>query len=76
MTKEAPQYDLVTLCPPATFGPLQHSIASISDLNESNARLWKLCFNSTKNASVPYIPVHTYVDVRVRPLAQFLLQLD
>jgi len=62
--KEKPHYDLVTLCPPATFGPLRHSITSIGDLNESNDRLWKLCFNSTKDASIPYIPVHTYVDVR------------
>jgi nucleoside-diphosphate-sugar epimerase len=65
MKEEEPHYDLVTLCPPATFGPLRHSISSIRDLNESNSRLWKLCFNSTKDTSMPYIPVHTYVDVRV-----------
>ncbi|KAF2108589.1 putative dihydroflavonal-4-reductase [Lophiotrema nucula] len=64
MKQEEPHYDLVTLCPPATIGPLRHSISSISDLNESNARLWKLCFDSTKEAPMPYIPVHTYVDVR------------
>ncbi|KAF2876210.1 hypothetical protein BDV95DRAFT_512242 [Massariosphaeria phaeospora] len=64
MKEEKPHYDLVTLCPPATFGPLRHSISSIGDLNESNSRLWKLCFDSTKDAPMPYIPVHTYVDVR------------
>jgi nucleoside-diphosphate-sugar epimerase len=69
--EEKPHYDLVTLCPPATFGPLRHSIKSIRDLNESNARLWKLCFSSTKDASMPYIPVHTYVDVRDLANAQF-----
>lgn len=65
MKNEKPHYELVTLCPPATFGPLRHSISSIGDLNESNSRLWKLCFNSTEDAPMPYIPVHTYVDVRV-----------
>jgi len=55
--------------PAGDFGPLRHSVSSTNDLNESNARLWNLCFKSTKNASVPYIPVHTYVDVRVSPPA-------
>ncbi|KAK3689168.1 hypothetical protein B0T22DRAFT_490681 [Podospora appendiculata] len=64
MKNEKPHFDLVTLCPPATFGPLRHSISSIQDLNESNARLWKACFDSSKDAPVPYIPVHTYVDVQ------------
>ncbi|GAE00037.1 dihydroflavonal-4-reductase, putative [Paecilomyces variotii No. 5] len=71
MKEEQPQFDLVTLCPPATFGPLRHSITSIGDLNESSARLWKLCFNSTKDAAMPYIPVHTYVDVRDLAEAQY-----
>lgn len=65
MEDEKPHFDLVTLCPPATFGPLKHSISSIKDLNESNSRLWRLCCQSSKDAPMPYIPVHTYVDVRV-----------
>jgi hypothetical protein len=87
MEEEKPHYDLVTLCPPATFGPLRHSISSIASLNESNARLWKrkavslngldvrhftdsqrkllVCFDSAEDAPMPYLPVHTYVDVRV-----------
>lgn len=68
MKEEKPTFDLVTLSPPATFGPLRHSITSIEDLNESNSRLWKFCFSSTKDAPVPYMPVHTYVDVRVSRL--------
>ncbi|KAI2469632.1 flavonol reductase [Annulohypoxylon bovei var. microspora] len=64
MKEEKPRFDLVTLCPPATFGPLRHSISSVQDLNESNARLWKYCFDSTTDAPMPYMPVHTYVDVR------------
>ncbi|KAJ5971625.1 methylglyoxal reductase (NADPH-dependent) gre2 [Penicillium vulpinum] len=70
MEEEKPSFDLVTLTPPATFGPLRHSITSIRELNESNSRLWKLCLNSTKDAPVPYMPVHTYVDVRDLATAQ------
>ncbi|KAJ6017870.1 methylglyoxal reductase (NADPH-dependent) gre2 [Penicillium sp. IBT 35674x] len=70
MEEEQPTFDLVTISPPATFGPLRHSITSIEDLNESNSRLWKFCFNSTKDAPVPYMPVHTYVDVRDFAIAQ------
>lgn len=69
---EHPNFDLVTLCPPATFGPLRHTIARIDDLNESNARLWRYCFATTSDSPVPYIPVHTYVDVRVRTRTPFL----
>ncbi|EXJ85673.1 dihydroflavonol-4-reductase [Capronia coronata CBS 617.96] len=69
--KEKPHYDLVTICPPATFGPLRHSITSIENLNESNARLWRFCFSSTEDAPMPYMPVHTYVDVRDLAYAQF-----
>ncbi|KAL9094758.1 MAG: hypothetical protein Q9165_003029 [Trypethelium subeluteriae] len=75
MKEEEPHYDLVTLCPPATFGPLRHSILSIDQLNESNSRLWKLCFNSTKDAPMPYMPVHTYVDVRDLAAAQIKAML-
>ncbi|KAF7626393.1 putative dihydroflavonal-4-reductase [Aspergillus flavus] len=71
MKEEQPHFDLVTLSPPATFGPLRHSITSIGELNESNSRLWKFCFSSTKDAPVPYMPVHTYVDVRDLAYAQF-----
>ncbi|OGM44236.1 dihydroflavonal-4-reductase, partial [Aspergillus bombycis] len=71
MNEEQPHFDLVTLSPPATFGPLRHSITRIGELNESNSRLWKLCFSSTKDAPVPYMPVHTYVDVRDLADAQF-----
>ncbi|KAJ5690173.1 hypothetical protein N7462_004565 [Penicillium macrosclerotiorum] len=61
---EKPHFDLVTLCPPATLGPLKHSIHSIKDLNESNSRIWRLSCQSSKSTPMPYIPVHTYVDVR------------
>ncbi|KAI0898953.1 flavonol reductase [Annulohypoxylon nitens] len=64
MKEEKPHFELVTLCPPATFGPLRHSISRIQDLNESNSRLWKFCIDSTEDAPMPYMPVHTYVDVR------------
>lgn len=63
--KEKPHFDLVTLCPPATLGPLRHTIHSIKDLNESNGRIWRMSCQSSKDAPVPYMPVHTYIDVRV-----------
>jgi len=62
--EEKPSFDLVSLCPPATFGPLRHSITTIKDLNESNSRFWKYCCQSSKDAPMPYMPVHTYTDVR------------
>jgi nucleoside-diphosphate-sugar epimerase len=36
-----PGFDIVTLCPPMTFGPVVHPVASLQELNESNANLWK-----------------------------------
>ncbi|KAJ0268232.1 hypothetical protein COL940_013576 [Colletotrichum noveboracense] len=35
-------FDLVTLCPPMTFGPVVHPVSGVSKLNESNAMLWKI----------------------------------
>ncbi|TVY83957.1 Ketoreductase [Lachnellula suecica] len=61
--KPKPKFDFVTLCPPATFGPPVHSVNRIQDLNESNARLWKLC-NLGTASPVPRIPLHVQVDAR------------
>jgi hypothetical protein len=62
---EKPNFDLVALCPPMVYGPLHHSINSISELNESNSRIWKLFINSSKDAPLPPNGVHVFVDVRV-----------
>ncbi|KAL2811560.1 hypothetical protein BJX63DRAFT_433237 [Aspergillus granulosus] len=61
---EAPQFDLVTLCPPMVYGPLQHTINKIADLNESNSRIWNLFISSSKDAPLPPNGVHLFVDVR------------
>lgn len=37
-----PGFDLVTLCPPMTFGPPVHPVEDISQMNESNATLWQV----------------------------------
>jgi len=37
---QKPHFDVVTLCPPMTFGPVVHPVHKVDDLNESNARLW------------------------------------
>ncbi|KAL4876315.1 hypothetical protein BJY04DRAFT_210726 [Aspergillus karnatakaensis] len=36
-----PDFDLVSLCPPMTFGPVVHPVAGLEGLNESNAMLWQ-----------------------------------
>ncbi|KAI0145529.1 3-beta hydroxysteroid dehydrogenase/isomerase family protein [Xylariaceae sp. FL1272] len=36
-----PGFDLVTICPSMTFGPVAHPISSPRELNETNAMLWK-----------------------------------
>lgn len=55
-----PGFDLVTLCPPMTFGPICHPVANIAALNESNANLWKVA--SGKELPVARVPF--WVDVR------------
>jgi nucleoside-diphosphate-sugar epimerase len=66
LKKETPQFDLVVLCPPMVYGPLQHTIGHIAELNESNSRILNLFINSSKNAQLPSDGIHLYVDVRVR----------
>ncbi|KAF2252307.1 hypothetical protein BU26DRAFT_516972 [Trematosphaeria pertusa] len=55
-----PHFDIVTLCPPMTFGPICHPVSKLSELNESNANLWKVA--SGKALSVARVPF--WVDVR------------
>ncbi|KAH6640256.1 hypothetical protein F5144DRAFT_89068 [Chaetomium tenue] len=56
-----PTFDLVTLCPPMTFGPVVHPVASVDQLNESNAMLWKVASGVTP---LPVARVPFWVDVR------------
>ncbi|KAF2794596.1 3-beta hydroxysteroid dehydrogenase/isomerase family protein [Melanomma pulvis-pyrius CBS 109.77] len=55
-----PGFDIVTLCPPMTFGPTCHPVANLAGLNESNATLWKVA--SGKELPVSRVPF--WVDVR------------
>lgn len=55
-----PVFDLVTLCPPMTFGPICHPISRLVDLNESNATLWKVA----SGQDLPVARVPFWVDVR------------
>ena len=67
--KEKPNFDLVTLNPPMVYGPLRHSITSVKQLNESNARIYNLFVNSSKDAPLPPNGMPVYTDVRDIALA-------
>ncbi|PVH99438.1 NAD dependent epimerase/dehydratase [Periconia macrospinosa] len=58
--KHNPTFDLVTLCPPMTFGPICHPVTKIADLNESNNTLWKVA----SGQDLPVARVPFWVDVR------------
>lgn len=59
--REKPGFDLVTLCPPMTFGPVVHPIRAASQLNESNARLWDV---ASGTELFPQSRVPVWIDVR------------
>ncbi|CAK7206093.1 hypothetical protein SEUCBS139899_008876 [Sporothrix eucalyptigena] len=72
--QEKPGFDLVTLCPSMTFGPIVHPISSLDQLNESNAMLWKIAQGQPlATARVP-----SWIDVRDLALAhvEALLRQD
>jgi nucleoside-diphosphate-sugar epimerase len=58
--EQKPSFDLVTLCPSMTFGPVVHPVAGADALNESNAMLWKVAGGQPlPTARVPF-----WIDVR------------
>ncbi|KAH8898756.1 3-beta hydroxysteroid dehydrogenase/isomerase family protein [Thozetella sp. PMI_491] len=57
---QKPGFDLVTLCPSMTFGPVVHPVASLDKLNESNAMLWKVA----QGEPLPIARVPFWIDVR------------
>ncbi|KAF2105365.1 NAD dependent epimerase/dehydratase [Lophiotrema nucula] len=65
---EKPGFDLVTLCPPMTFGPVVHPVARVEDLNESNAMLWEIA-TSSPSTPLPVARVPFWIDVRDLALA-------
>ncbi|EFQ33925.1 NAD dependent epimerase/dehydratase [Colletotrichum graminicola] len=59
--QEKPHFDIVTLCPPMTFGPVVHPVDSVEGLNESNAMIWKIASGETP---LPVARVPFWIDVR------------
>ena len=59
--EKKPHFDIVTLCPPMTFGPVVHPVSGVSALNESNAMLWKIA-SGAKPLPVARVPF--WIDVR------------
>lgn len=47
------------------YGPTNHAVSKISDLNESNARIYNLFVNSKEDAALPPDALYYYVDPRV-----------
>ncbi|KAF5972658.1 dihydroflavonol-4-reductase [Fusarium coicis] len=61
MAKEKPSFDLVTLCPPMTFGPIRHPVTNVDALNESNKLLCKIACGENP---LPVARVPFWIDVR------------
>lgn len=61
LKNEKPKFDIVTLCPPMTFGPVVHPVRKVQELNESNAMLWKI---ATGANPLPVTRVPFWIDVR------------
>ncbi|KAE8337980.1 hypothetical protein BDV24DRAFT_177117 [Aspergillus arachidicola] len=59
--REKPSFDLVTLCPPMTFGPVVHPVNGVAGLNESNAVLWSVASGADP---LPVARVSAWIDVR------------
>lgn len=59
--EKKPTFDIVTLCPPMTFGPVVHPVKTVQELNESNAKLWTIAsgVNPLPVSRVPF-----WIDVR------------
>lgn len=55
-----PRFEVTTLCPPMTFGPVKHPVTCVTALNESNSMLWKVA--SGKELPVARVPF--WIDVR------------
>lgn len=59
--RHRPSFDLATLCPPMTFGPIAHPVDQPAQLNESNAKLWEVAAGSS---TLPEARVPVWIDVR------------
>ncbi|KAH8680663.1 NAD dependent epimerase/dehydratase [Xylariales sp. PMI_506] len=61
ISERKPQFDIVTLCPPMTFGPIAHPVKDLGSLNESNATLWDV---ASGKRPLPVARVPFWIDVR------------
>lgn len=59
--EKKPGFDLVTLCPPMTFGPVVHPVEDVDLLNESNKMLWRI---ASGEKPLPVARVPFWIDVR------------
>ncbi|KAI1764533.1 NAD dependent epimerase/dehydratase [Hypoxylon sp. FL1150] len=59
--EKKPSFDLVTLCPPMTFGPVVHPVQDVGSLNESNKMLWRI---ASGEKPLPVARVPFWIDVR------------
>lgn len=59
-------FDLVTFCPPMTFGPIVHPVDFVENLNLSNSNLWDIYKGCSP---FPLSRVAVWVDVRDLALA-------
>ncbi|KAK9452554.1 hypothetical protein V1511DRAFT_507561 [Dipodascopsis uninucleata] len=66
-------FDLVTLCPPMTFGPIVHPVKNVGSLNVSNAILWSIA-SGINPLPVSRVPV--WIDVRDLAQAHILSLLQ
>lgn len=66
MQKDAPQYDLVALCPSVCFGPVVHPVSKVSELNASTFTLWEVMSGADP---LPDYGLTAFVDVRDVALA-------
>jgi nucleoside-diphosphate-sugar epimerase len=66
-TREASiTFDVVYLTAPSIYGPAIRSLASSSDISESNRRIWNICCNeSAENSRMPPYGISKFLDVRV-----------
>jgi nucleoside-diphosphate-sugar epimerase len=62
-----PKFSIATICPPMTYGPLEHAIDSVSKLNTSSMDIYRLMSGYEKD--VPQSTLFAFCDVRDVALA-------
>ncbi|KAF1983211.1 flavonol reductase [Aulographum hederae CBS 113979] len=60
--KNKPTFSVATICPPMTYGPIAHTVASMDKLNTSSADIWRFMNGTTEE--VPLTDFCGFVDVR------------